>query len=79
VALAVFLLLCWGYFDLTAGSLLAPSSMTPVFVRLYNLMHYGESTVLSAMVAVVMLVPVLLLLASGCVWRLLSMRQVRHG
>jgi len=79
VALAVFLLLCWGYFDLTAASLLAPSSMTPVFVRLYNLMHYGESTVLSAMVAVVMLVPVLLLLASGCAWRLLSMRQVRHG
>jgi len=79
VALAVFLLLSWGYFDLTAASLLAPSNMTPVFVRLYNLMHYGESAVLSAMVAVVMLVPVLLLLASRGLWRLLSMRQVRHG
>src|SRR5207249_1733823 len=44
-----FLLFCWAYFDLTASSLLAPSGMTPVFVRLYNLTHYGQSAVLSAL------------------------------
>jgi ABC-type Fe3+ transport system permease subunit len=79
LALAIFLLFCWGYYDLTAASLLAPSDMTPVFVRLYNLMHYGESAVLSAMVVVVMTVPILLFIASAGLWRLLSTWRMSHG
>lgn len=53
----VFLLFCIAYFDMTASSVLAPSSMTLVSARLYNLMHYGRSAVLSAMVFVTFLVP----------------------
>lgn len=58
--LAVFLaLFCLGWFELSLGSLLAPSGMTPVTVRLYNFMHYGQSQVLSAMVLVTLLSPLL--------------------
>jgi ABC-type Fe3+ transport system permease subunit len=46
---SAFLLFAWAYGDLTAGSILAPISMTPVTVRLYNLMHYGQTAALSAM------------------------------
>jgi len=64
-----FLLFCWAYFDMTASSLLSPSDMTPVFVRLYNLMHYGRNAVLSASVCVAFLVPfVLLFLAMGLLY-----------
>lgn len=38
------------YHDLPASALLAPSSMSPAIVRLYNLMHYGQYQTLSAMV-----------------------------
>lgn len=55
------LLFAWGYFEVVASSLLAPSGMTPAFVRLYNLMHYGQITGLSAMVLVSFVVPILLL------------------
>jgi ABC-type Fe3+ transport system permease subunit len=54
---AVFLLFCWGYFDVTASAILAPSATTPIFVRLYNLMHYGRITVLSAMVCAALAAP----------------------
>jgi ABC-type Fe3+ transport system permease subunit len=37
-------------FELTASAILAPPGMTPVSVRLYNLMHYGQTPLLSAMV-----------------------------
>ncbi len=56
-----FLLFCWGYFDVTASAILAPSQMTPVLVRLYNFMHYGQTAALSAMVFVAFAVPFLLL------------------
>jgi len=49
---SAFLLFTWAYWDLTAGSILAPISMTPVTVRLYNLMHYGQTATLSAMLCV---------------------------
>jgi len=55
-----FLLFCWGYFDLTASAILAPSQMTPVTWRLYNFMHYGHTAALSTMVLVCFLVPFLL-------------------
>jgi ABC-type Fe3+ transport system permease subunit len=58
--LAVFLaLFCLGWFELSLGSLLAPSGMTPVTARLYNFMHYGQSQVLSAMVLATLLIPLL--------------------
>lgn len=57
-----FLLFVWGYCDLSASALLAPSQMTPVLVRLYNFMHYGHTMVLSAMVCLAFAVPVVALL-----------------
>jgi ABC-type Fe3+ transport system permease subunit len=60
----LFLLFCWGYFDFTASSILAPPAMTPVTVRLYNLAHYGQSAVLSAMVCAASCVPLALILVA---------------
>ena len=61
--LAAFaLLFCWAYFDFTASAILAPTRFTPVFVRLHNLAHYGQTAVLSAMMLAAFAVPVLLLL-----------------
>ena len=48
------------YFDMTAGSILAPPRMTPVFVRLYNMMHYGRMAGLSAMVLAAVVAPFLI-------------------
>ena len=64
---ALFLLFCWAYFDMTAASILAPLRMTPVFVRLYNLMHYGRTNVLSIMVCLALAAPLaaLALAAAG--------------
>ena len=46
-------LLClYAYFDLSASYLLAPSGQTPVTVRLYNQMHFGQNAAMSAMVCV---------------------------
>jgi len=73
-----FLLFCWGYFDLTASSILSPPGMTPVSVRLYNLAHYGQSAVLSAMVWVMFCVPILLALCGAGV-RACACRLKVHG
>ncbi|MEA3208972.1 MAG: iron(III) transport system permease protein [Chthoniobacter sp.] len=59
-AAAFGLLFCWAYFDFTASSILAPVGLTPVFVRLHNLAHYGQTAVLSAMMLAAFAVPVLL-------------------
>jgi hypothetical protein len=60
------LLFCAAWFDFTASSILAPIGLTPVFVRLHNLAHYGQTAVLSAMMLAAFTVPVLaLLLAAG--------------
>ena len=56
---AVFLLFCWGYLDLTASAILAPIGTAPVTVRLYNLMHYGQTAVLSALVTAAFAAPLL--------------------
>jgi ABC-type Fe3+ transport system permease subunit len=76
--LAAFLLFCWGYFDLTASAILAPPAMTPVTVRLYNLMHYGQTAVLSAMVCVAFCVPFVAFLAIEAGHHL-SRRLAAHG
>lgn len=54
-------LFCLSWFDLTLSTLLAPSHFTPLPVRLYNFMHYGQSARLTAMVFVSLLTPVLLI------------------
>ncbi len=60
---AAFALLFYvAYFDFTAGSILAPVGLTPVFVRLHNLAHYGQTSVLSAMLLAAFLAPLATLL-----------------
>ena len=59
---AVVLLFIWAYWDLTASAILAPITMTPVTVRLYNLMHYGQTAAMSAMLCASFAAPVLVLL-----------------
>jgi hypothetical protein len=63
------LLFCWAFFDFTAASILAPVGFTPVFVRLHNLMHYGQTAVLSAMVCAAFATPLVVLLLTGAVAR----------
>ena len=63
--LAAFLLFCWAYFDFTAGSILTPVGLTPVFVRLHNLAHYGQTAVLSAMLLAAFAAPVAVLLLTA--------------
>ncbi len=76
--LAAFgLLFCWAYFDFTAASILAPVGMTPVFVRLHNLAHYGQTAVLSAMMLAAFLVPVVLLLLTVAAGRIYARRDGR--
>lgn len=63
---AIALLFVLAYWDLTASSILAPIAMTPVTVRLYNLMHYGQIATLSAMTCVAFAAPIcVILLALG--------------
>ncbi len=63
--IACGLLFCWAYYDFTAASILAPVGFTPVFVRLHNLAHYGQTAVLSAMMLAAFSVPVLVVLLFG--------------
>ncbi|MDB6174257.1 MAG: hypothetical protein JWL59_3568 [Chthoniobacteraceae bacterium] len=62
---SLFLLFCWGYFEFTASTLLAPIGMTPVIARLHNLSHYGQTAVLSAMICAAVSVPLLVLLLTA--------------
>ncbi|MFO1521497.1 MAG: hypothetical protein U1G05_05555 [Kiritimatiellia bacterium] len=52
-----------GAADLTLPSLLAPPALPHAPVRLYNLMHYGHSDALAAMILAGTIAP--LLLAAG--------------
>jgi hypothetical protein len=72
--LAIFLLFCAAYFDLTAGSILAPVGLTPIFARLHNLAHYGQTAVLSAMILTAFLLPALVLVAGGMAARIHTLR-----
>jgi ABC-type Fe3+ transport system permease subunit len=58
------------YIDLPASALLSPSGMTPVVVRIYNLMHYGRIALLSAMVVLTLALPLVLLAAAAVGHRL---------
>ena len=55
---AIVVLFICAYWDLTASAILAPIAMTPVTVRLYNLMHYGQIAALSAMTCAAFAAPV---------------------
>ena len=56
---AVLLLFGMAYGDFTASALLAPPQFTTVFVRIFNLMHYGQSAVLSASLFIAVAAPLL--------------------
>ena len=76
--LAAFgLLFCWAYFDFTASAILAPTGMTPVFVRLHNLAHYGQTPVLSAMMLAAFATPAALLLLTLTAGRIYARRDGR--
>jgi len=65
----------WAYFDFTASSILAPVGFTPVFVRLHNLAHYGQTDALSAMMLAAFAVPILTVLLAGAVARFTAGRR----
>jgi ABC-type Fe3+ transport system permease subunit len=54
---ALALIAFWAYLDATSAALLAPVGWVSAPVRLYNLMHYGQSNVLSAMVVATLVLP----------------------
>jgi ABC-type Fe3+ transport system permease subunit len=71
------LLFCVAYSDFTLGGLLAPPQFTTIFPRVFNLMHYGQSAVLSFTVLVAVLVPLGFLgLTTACA-RLYFARRAR--
>ena len=65
---AIGLLGYWAYLDLSTAYLLAPSAMPSGLVRLYNFMHFGRSSALSAEAFVFFGLPVIALLIGICVW-----------
>lgn len=74
---ALGILFCCAWFDFTASSLLAPVGLTPVFVRLHNLAHYGQTAVLSAMMLTAFLAPVVALALTGSIARFLYRKETR--
>jgi len=74
---AVLLLFGVAYSDFTASTLLAPPQFTTVFVRIFNLMHYGQGAVLSATVFVAVATPLLCLWLTRLMLRLYVARRVR--
>lgn len=59
------LVLYWTYWEMTPPALLAPPSVIPFSVLLYNFMHYGQNAALSTMLlsAVVLPIAVIVVLA----------------
>jgi len=74
---AVALLACWAWFDFTASSILAPTGLTPVFVRLHNLAHYGQTAALSAMLLAAVAAPATVLALTHGAARLYARRDAR--
>lgn len=75
--LGAMLLFALASTELVASGTLAPSGWTPAAVRLYNLMHYGHSAGLSAMVAGTVLAVVVVLAAAFVVARAVPARTFR--
>jgi iron(III) transport system permease protein len=74
---AIAHLFALAYFEFTAASILAPIGVTPVFVRLHNLAHYGQTAVLSAMLLAAVAAPAVLLALTLLAARLYARRDVR--
>jgi ABC-type Fe3+ transport system permease subunit len=72
--LAAGMLCIWGYLELTPVAILAPPGLMSAPVRLYNLMHYGRSYLVSALTLIAMLVPPLLLALLAGLRRLVRAR-----
>jgi uncharacterized membrane protein YeaQ/YmgE (transglycosylase-associated protein family) len=72
---ALGLLFLLGYFEFTASSILAPTGMTPAFVRLHNLAHYGQTAVLSAMLLAATAAPAMVLALTMAAGRLYARRR----
>ena len=66
----VFVVFYFGYLDLSATALLAPTSMPVVTVRMYNQMHFGRTDALSALLCAAVAAPVIFLLISAGIGRL---------
>ncbi len=73
---AVLLLFGVAYNDFTAGTLLAPPQFTTVFARIFNLMHYGQGSVLSASLLIAVASPLLCLWLTRRLLRLYVARRV---
>ena len=67
-----------GSFEVVASDLLAPGGMTPAAPRLYNLMHYGRSPGLAAMVLLMAGTAILCAGLGLGLWRLLAGIMRRH-
>jgi hypothetical protein len=74
---ATALLFAVAYFEFTAATILAPVGLTPVFVRLHNLAHYGQTPALSAMLSAAVLLPAMLLALTLSGARLYARRDAR--
>ena len=74
---AVLLLFGVAYSDFTAGTLLAPPQFTTVFARIFNLMHYGQVSLLSASLFIAVASPLLCLWLTRRLLRLYVARRVR--
>ena len=69
VALALGLLIYWSYLDLTIAYLLAPNGLPSGIVRLYNFMHFGRTSALSAEALVLIAGPWVILTGAWFLWR----------
>jgi hypothetical protein len=74
---ALALLFLFAYFEFTAATILAPIGLTPIFARLHNLAHYGQTAVLSASLLAAVIGPALLLALTHGAVRLYARRDVR--
>jgi hypothetical protein len=73
------LLFSWTSFELVASAMLSPTGTTPVAVPLFNLMHYGHSAMLSAMVLVVVAEMLILAALSAMVCAIHRRWVARHA
>jgi ABC-type Fe3+ transport system permease subunit len=74
---AVLLLFCLGYSDFTVATLLAPPQFPTIFPRVFNLMHYGQSAVLSFTVFMAIAAPLACAALTLFLVRLYVRRRVR--
>ena len=74
---AGLLLFCLGYSDFTVATLLAPPQFPTIFPRVFNLMHYGQSAVLSFTVFMAIAAPLACAALTLLLVRLYVRRRVR--